>query len=277
METPNTGPSLLIEPEALQDLIAETTHILVVDLSRPQVHDESHIPGAVHLQANLLTSGQSPAPGAMPSLALLSERLSAIGLSEEKLVVVYDDEGGGWAGRLIWTLDMIGHQHYLYLNGGIHAWIDAGLPIESGKHAVSPSQYTAKMAKQPPIMEKGEILSHLNQPGFTLWDARSPQEFSGKKCLALRGGHIPGAINFEWTQGMDKSRSLRVKSLNELRSTLSEIGIQAEDNVVTYCQTHHRSGFTYLLAKLLNFPNIAAYPGSWSEWGNDPDMPISEC
>ncbi|MBL4608182.1 MAG: sulfurtransferase [Pseudomonadales bacterium] len=273
METPTTGSDLLIEPDALQVLLSERKNLLLVDLSKPQVYDESHIPGAVHLQPSLLTQGEKPAPGKMPSLAQLSACLSSIGLTEESLVVAYDDEGGGWAGRLIWTLDMIGHQHILYLNGGIHAWVEAGMPIETGIQPATPSHYTATLAEHPPIMEKDEILSRLHQPDFTLWDARSPEEFSGEKCLAKKGGHIPGAINFEWTQGMDKNRSLRIKPLNELRDTLKSLGIRAEDDVLTYCQTHHRSGFTYLLAKILGFSNIKAYPGSWSEWGNDTHTP----
>ena len=276
MKTLNAGANLLIEPEALHSLLAERDDLLLVDLSQPQVYEESHIPGAIHMQPSLLTSGEKPASGTMPSLSQLSERLSAIGLSEEKLVIAYDDEGGGWAGRLIWTLDMIGHKHYLYVNGGIHAWVEAGLPIEGGHQKNLPGNYTATMAKQPPFMEKEEILSRLNQPGFTIWDARSPQEFSGEKCLAQRGGHIPGAINFEWTEGMDKHQSLRIKPLDELRNTLEALGIRAEDDVVTHCQTHHRSGFTYLLAKVLGFSNIKAYPGSWSEWGNDSATPIEK-
>lgn len=274
METTNTGSDLLIEPGALQTLLAERDNLLLVDLSKPQVYEESHIPGAVYMQPALLTRGEKPAPGKMPSLAQLSERLSAIGLSKEKLVVAYDDEGGGWAGRLIWTLDMVGHTRYLYLNGGIHAWVAAGLPIETGIQPAKPSEYHATMAKHPPIMEKEDILSRLHQPGLTIWDARSPQEFSGVKCLAQKGGHIPGAINFEWTEGMDKNRNLRIKALDELRNTLESLGIRAEDEVVTHCQTHHRSGFTYLLGKVLGFANIKAYPGSWSEWGNDANTPV---
>jgi len=274
MEIPNTGSELLIEPNALQTLLAERDNLLLVDLSKPQVYEESHIPGAVYMPPALLTSGEKPASGKMPPLAQLSARLSAIGLSEEKLVVAYDDEGGGWAGRFIWTLDMVGHTRYLYLNGGIHAWVAADLPIETGIQPAIPSEYHATMAEHPPIMEKEEILSRLNQPGFTIWDARSPQEFSGEKCLAQKGGHIPGAINFEWTKGMDKNRNLRIKALDELGNTLESLGIRAEDEVVTHCQTHHRSGFTYLLGKILGFTNIKAYPGSWSEWGNDANTPV---
>ena len=193
----------------------------------------------------------------------------------DKLVIVYDDEGGGWAGRLIWTLDMIGHKHYRYLNGGMHSWCQAGFNTETGQTQASASHYTARLNEHAlPSVNKDELIAKLGQTNLSIWDARSPQEFSGEKRLTQRGGHIPGAVNFEWTQGMDKTRGLRFKDLTQLRSTLAKQGIVENNEVITHCQTHHRSGFTYLLGKVLGFRDIKAYPGSWSEWGNDANTPI---
>ncbi|MHA5861605.1 rhodanese-like domain-containing protein, partial [Pseudomonas aeruginosa] len=47
-----------------------------------------------------------------------------------------------------------------------------------------------------------------------------------------------------------------------------------DKEVITHCQTHHRSGFTYLVAKALGYPRVKGYAGSWSEWGNHPDTPV---
>ena len=75
---------------------------------------------------------------------------------------------------------------------------------------------------------------------------------------------------------MDKNRALRLRDLESIRTELSNLGITSDKEIVTHCQTHHRSGFTYLLGKALGFPKIKAYPGSWSEWGNDPNAPIEK-
>jgi len=67
---------------------------------------------------------------------------------------------------------------------------------------------------------------------------------------------------------------MRVRPLEEIRTELAGLGITGDRTIITHCQTHHRSGFTYLLGKLLGFAHIKGYPGSWSEWGNRSDTPI---
>ena len=86
------------------------------------------------------------------------------------------------------------------------------------------------------------------------------------------GGHIPGAINFEWTAGMDPQRGLRIRS--DMAQVLRDLGITPDKEIITHCQTHRRSGFTYVAAKALGYPRVKAYAGSWSEWGNLTDTPI---
>jgi thiosulfate/3-mercaptopyruvate sulfurtransferase len=74
---------------------------------------------------------------------------------------------------------------------------------------------------------------------------------------------------------MSRDDSLRLRDPDILRAELAALGITADKTVVTYCQTHHRSGFTYLVGRILGFPSLKAYDGSWSEWGNLPDTPIA--
>ena len=75
---------------------------------------------------------------------------------------------------------------------------------------------------------------------------------------------------------MDKERCLRIPKLCDIQATLNALGLTQDKEIVTHCQTHHRSGYTYLLAKILGYTTVKAYPGSWSEWGNDLNTPI-EC
>lgn len=84
-------------------------------------------------------------PSDVPSTEALSRLFSALGLTRDTHVVAYDDEGGGWAARLLWTLELIGHTRYSYLNGGIHAWRDEGLEETTEPTAPIPSDYQAEI------------------------------------------------------------------------------------------------------------------------------------
>ena len=73
-----------------------------------------------------------PAVGKLPDLNSLQSALAGIGYHPDRRIIAYDDEGGGWAGKLLWVLDVIGHEHWAYLNGGLYAWAGAGQPLSHG-------------------------------------------------------------------------------------------------------------------------------------------------
>jgi thiosulfate/3-mercaptopyruvate sulfurtransferase len=125
------------------------------------------------------------------------------------------------------------------------------------------------------IVSKDEVLTSIDDAGSVVWDARAPEEFNGVKVTALRNGHIPGAANLNWLDLQDRGNGLRLKPLPEIERQLNELRISKDKKVITHCQTHHRSGLTYLVGKALGY-DIKAYDGSWSEWGNDPKVPIEK-
>ena len=121
---------------------------------------------------------------------------------------------------------------------------------------------------------KNYILTRLGDADVVFLDTRTPEEYRGVNLRAARGGHIPGAINFDWVKAIDREHNLRLKPPAELRRLLESEGVTADKEVIAYCQTHHRSSHTYVMMKSLGFPRIKGYPGAWSEWGNLPDTPV---
>jgi thiosulfate/3-mercaptopyruvate sulfurtransferase len=259
----------LIEPADLSQHLGDE-NLMIIDLSRYEVYQQYHIPGAIHVAPEELISGEKPATGRLPSLSRINALFARIGYSPDKHVVAYDDEGGGWAGRFIWTLDVIGHTHSSYLNGGLIAWMGEKFPTTDEILPLATTNCDLTITTDV-IAEKTDVLKSIGSNDVLIWDARSPEEYAGTRVVAARGGHVPGAINLDWLELMDRNNHLKLKS--DLASVLSDRGISPDATIITHCQTHHRSGLTYLVGKLLGL-NILAYHGSWSEWGNDPDTPI---
>jgi len=263
---------LIIEPDTLLTVLGNPA-LMIVDLCAPQNWQQLHIHGAVHINPSELVLGLPPAPGLLPPVEKLKAVLSRIGYSPDKHIVVYDDEGGGWAGRFIWTLDVIGHQNYSYLNGGLHAWYRENHPVDAEIIEVTPTQVEFVIDNSV-IAELNTVRTALNNPNIKIWDARSAEEYAGIKSQALRAGHIPGAVNLDWLDTMDRNNNLRLLTLAQLQQMLQKIGINPGNEIITHCHTHHRSGLTYLIAKALGY-KVKGYAGSWAEWGNSPDTPIA--
>ena len=187
---------LLVEAETLHEYLDEEK-LLIIDLCSDENYQRFHLPGAIHVRPQELISGIKPATGKLPSLDRLNELFSRIGYSEDLHIVVYDDEGGGWAGRFIWTLDIIGHTSTSYLNGGLIAWANAELPLTNEVPQPEPTAARLQIDTRF-IAEKTDVMASIGDDTILIWDARSPEEYSGTRVVAARGGHVPGAINLDW-------------------------------------------------------------------------------
>ncbi|MFV3306251.1 thiosulfate sulfurtransferase [Pseudomonas sp. NY15181] len=261
---------LVIEPADLASRL-DAAELILVDLTSAARYAEGHIPGARFVAPARTQLGGTPAPGLLPAKADLEALFGELGHNPDAVYVVYDDEGGGWAGRFIWLLDVIGHHRYHYVDGGLHAWLADGLPLSQNVPAPVGGPLPLTLHDEPTATRE-YLQSRLGAADLAVWDARNPSEYSGQKVLAAKGGHVPGAVNFEWTAGMDPARALRIRT--DMPQILKSLGITPDKEVITHCQTHHRSGFTYLVAKALGYPRVKGYAGSWSEWGNHPDTPV---
>ena len=275
MTAPLFNFGLLVNADQLLPHLGHT-FLRIVDLSRSSVFEQLHIPHAIHVKPGQLVQLEETATGLLPKEADLQALVDYLKISPDHHVVVYDDEGGAWAGRLIWNLHCLGFDRVSLLNGGIHAWLGAGLVTSSKVDPIIPvAQLVAvNLAKKDQYqIEYAELLEKVQQNTIQVWDCRTEDEYTGLRLAARRGGHIPTARHFEWSTALNRENHLKLHPLERTQQRLEQLGFNLHEPVVVYCQSHHRSGLAYMLGRLLGW-NIQAYDGAWSEWGNRLDSPI---
>ena len=235
---------LLIEAEQLVPYLGHEK-LRIVDLTRTSVYEQLHIPHALHVQPKLIVRQDELASGLLPDEAGLQALIEHLNISPDHHVVVYDDEGGAWAGRLIWNLHCMGFYNTSLLNGGIHAWLGENLPTSSEDEQFEKVDALFSIQAQKtdiPRIEYNELLSKVTHEKVQIWDCRTAEEYTGQRLAARRGGHIPSALHFEWSTALNRQNHLKLHPLERTQQRLEQLGFQFDQPVVVYCQSHHRSG-----------------------------------
>jgi thiosulfate/3-mercaptopyruvate sulfurtransferase len=262
---------LLITPAWLAERLGRAD-VRIVDLSDVDDYAKGHIPGALHLDLADARMQASEGVFRLPTAEEGRRLLAQLGITPDTTVVLYDD-GGLHAAWLFLVLDVLGHPRVSVLDGGSQRWRAGGgawtteLPRIPRSSAVpTPRPNSERVAGAAWVRER------LDRRDVALVDARSWDEYTGRDLRARRGGHIPGAVNIEWKRDLQADGTF--KPLAELRRLYTSEGITPDKTVVTYCQTHHRAAHTYFVLRLLGYPRVVAYPGSWAEWGNRAALPL---
>lgn len=263
----------LLQPRELFERLGDPA-VRVVDLAPPEQFAAGHIPGALHLPYTALVEQRPPVAGLLPATGQLQAVFARLGIGPDTHVVALDAEGGGRAARLLWTLDALGHDRGSLLDGGVEAWHAVGLPLVREPAPAPVPAAPLPAGASAAVADADYILARLGDDDFRLLDARSDAEYDGTQVRAARGGHIPGARHYEWTRAMDPAHCLRLRPADTLRAELAALDITPAHEVVAYCHSHHRSALSYWMLRVLGFPRVRGYPGSWSDWGNRDDTPV---
>lgn len=234
----------------------------------------AHIPGAVHLDLSTdLADPDAPARNTVASPTALTRAFSRAGIGSEHRVVVYDALGGYSAGRVWWTLVYAGQARVALLDGGMPGWQRAGLPLSDETPRHPPASFRAEPRPRW-LAGREEVLRTITDRSAQIVDARSPARFRGEGPEpALRAGHMPGAINVPHDRNLS-SDPRRFLEPGALRDLYEAAGVRFDQRVITTCGSGVTASLNGFALALAGHPDVAVYDGSWSEWGNDPALPV---
>ena len=268
------NPQLLIETQKLAQLLS-SPQLRLLDARPREEYRAGHLPGAVNVPA-LATDDLDANRHGFPIPPEWAERLfSGAGISSDSQVVIYDDQDHRFAARVFYVLEFFGHSHARVLNGGFRKWQSEGLPLSTDSPAIAPGDF--KPQANPAVIATSEwVKSHLKDPQVKLLDARSIAEFKGEVAHGPRGGHIPGAINLEWTQVLNSGHIKTFLDAPSLEKLFSDARVLPSQEVVPYCQAGVRAADLYFALRLLGYERVRMYDGSWQDWSADADLPVEK-
>jgi thiosulfate/3-mercaptopyruvate sulfurtransferase len=245
--------------------------LVVMDMRPPEAYANGHIPGARSFDIFGISLVDTRPQPLEAFLWIIEHLIQAKGVDSDSTVVAYDDVAGNRSARLFWFLEYFGHDDVHVLNGGFNAWTAAGLPV--AHEATVPKSGNFKMKPRRELLATADdVNGKLGNPSTVIIDTRSDAEYTGELVRAKRGGAIPGAVHLEWTNNLNEMGFF--KSAEELTKMYAKRNITPDKEVIPHCQGAYRSAHTYLALRLIGYPNVKNYLGSWGEWGNRLDLPI---
>ncbi len=238
--------------------------------------EAGHIPGAVFvdLERDLSAPVRPDRQGGrhpLPDPAKLEVLFSGLGVGGEHHVVAYDDPSGGqgfYAAHLWWLLRYLGHDAVSVLDGGLPAWRGSGGTLETIELAHPPASFRAQPRPEM-LVDANDVQSR--GPRAVLVDSRAGERFRGEvEPLDAKAGHIPGAINRNWTEGVSDGFW---KSPEEQRERFADL--KDAEEIIVYCGSGVSAGGNLLALEMAGIRTPKLYAGSWSDWVSDDARPVS--
>lgn len=259
----DAAPGWLVSAEWLQRN-RNQRGLKIVALTPQTDFTDGRIEGAVQIDWPALDVTDTSPASIAAWQASVARKLGNLGLTARDTVIAYDG-GTLFAARLWWVLDHLGHRDKRILNGGLPAWAAAhGKTTWGTSPAPTPATYDATPDASD-LATLAEVKAGLGDPGIVLVDVRSPGEY--------RAGHIPGAVNLGYQGNALPTAPHSWKPAPTLRALYTGAGITPNKTVIPYCTTGVLSSVTFFTLRLLGYPRVRLYTGSWTEWSQHPDLP----
>jgi thiosulfate/3-mercaptopyruvate sulfurtransferase len=238
----------------------------------------AHVPGAVyahtdHDLSGPVTSGSGRHP--LPAPGEFAEFVARSGWRKGMTAVAYDGHGGAFAARLWWLMRFFGLGETLLLDGGIRAWMEAALPMETGDAGMHRQVSETPVPALEMVLDTGSVAAALADDDICLIDARAADRFVGlAEPIDSVAGHVPGARNHPYTCNLDSEQ--RFRTPRELESAFRRLTAgYAPEQCVHMCGSGVTACHNIFAMELAGLKGSRLYAGSWSEWIRERSRPVA--
>lgn len=260
-------PAAPAEPESLRtvdvtELAAELEQgTVVLDVRDRAEFDAGHVPGATWLDPSTLRTTAEDVEGQVVPRSTAETIFGEAGLDATDSIVVTGAANDTSPARVAWTLSYYGHEGSVaLLDGGMEAWAAAEREEVTDEAPRGTTGYLGREIRETLRVDKAWMLDHLDDDGVAIFDVRTPEEYAE--------GHIPGALNVDWTTNLSPEGTfLDASEVRELHADPSA------GTLVVYCRTGSRAAVSWALLSAAGYEDVRLYDGSWAEWDSDPDTP----
>ncbi|WP_329105707.1 sulfurtransferase [Micromonospora sp. NBC_01699] len=273
-------PQRLVTTEWLAENLGTEGLVVIESDEDVLLYETGHIPGAIKVDWHLELNDQVTRD--YLGAEAFAELCAAKGIGRDDTIVFYGDNFNWWAAYALWVFSLFGHGDVRLLNGGRQKWVEEGRELTRDRAERPRADYPVPQRDDSQIRAyRDQVAAHIAS-GRPLVDVRSPGEYSGELLHmpdypqegAMRGGHIPGAVNKPWKSAANEDGTF--KRPDQLRAIYAdELGLSTADDIIAYCRIGERSSHTwFVLHHLLGYPQVRNYDGSWTEWGNLVRAPV---
>ncbi len=268
-------PGVLVEPEWLEENLADPELVVIHVGEEREQWEEAHIPGQIFIHFEDIVVGDFEEGFYVPPVQEVRQVFEEAGVADNRRVVLTGELDGLMATRALLTLHVLGlTEHAAILDGGLDQWRDDDRQLSDVPEEAEVGSITAE-ADDDFVLEADDVMELLGEPGYALVDLRPEEEYTGEEAGdgVDRPGHIPGAVNIFWKSTIVEEDRPLMLPVDEIEAIFEEAGVADDDVLVVYCRTGMQGSFGYFLGNLLE-REVLIYDGSYVDWAADPQRPV---
>ncbi len=267
------GGRYLIEVDELADRLGEPG-LLVLDASPLAAYRAGHLPGAYHVWWQDTIEVHNDVYGMFVGEPRRTQLVQDLGLDPTSEVVIYERGDGRAACRWFWFLHAVGFERVRLLHGGFAAWYAADFPVTREFPDAPPTGSFRATVRYEVLAELPDVLAALGDPASRIVDNRSLAEVQETWQGRLRTGRIPGAVSVPWPQLLVGDPPVAFRSPEELAALYRAADVRPDHRVLVAGLHSPAAAISYVSLRLLDYPDVRVYDGSWAQWGAMAELPI---